>query len=183
MYSDVKCLDDAPFQIVTSLIFSSCLVFFWAAFKYLLCMVLWCFIEYTLNSLCLLRSATPATCVRVEEGLLDLFTWHHIGICKDSVSRGASLDERWSPPLIWKRHLRSHPDFPLEDRATACPRTVPINPDLVPNNSSCLVFFWSAVKYRLCLVLWCFIKCTQILNNGGFVDNDIMLGHTALTRT
>ncbi len=30
------------------------------------------------------------------------------------VSRGASPEVRWSPPLLWKRHIQSLPDFPQE---------------------------------------------------------------------
>ncbi len=45
--------------------------------------------------------------------------------CKDvlwvrvCVSRGASLDVRWSPPVFRKRHFHSHLDFPQELRSTA----------------------------------------------------------------
>ncbi len=130
MYSDDNHKDKQCLWILISLIFSSCLIFFHWAFKYLLCLVLWCFIKCTLNSFHLSTKATAATCVLVEEGFLHLFTWHHIGICMNSVSRGAYPDEQWSPPLIGKQHCCSYPDFPQEDRARVCPWTVPINPEL-----------------------------------------------------
>ena len=48
-------------------------------------------------------------------------------IGKDSVSRGASLDERWSPRVTGRRHCRSHQDFPQEDRAMANPKSLVAN--------------------------------------------------------
>jgi hypothetical protein len=43
-------LINATLQILTSLLKLPCLVFFRKAFKYLLCLVLWCFIECMINS-------------------------------------------------------------------------------------------------------------------------------------
>ncbi len=45
--------------------------------------------------------------------------------CKDvlwvrlCVSRGASPDMRWSPPVFGKQYFHSHPDFPQESHSTA----------------------------------------------------------------
>ncbi len=40
------------------------------------------------------------------------------------VSRGASPEVRWSPPLFWKRHIQSLPDFPQEFCSTASSTTL-----------------------------------------------------------
>ncbi len=40
------------------------------------------------------------------------------------VSRGASPEVRWSPPLLWKRHIQSLPDIPQEFCSTASSTTL-----------------------------------------------------------
>ena len=40
------------------------------------------------------------------------------------VSRGASPEVRWSPPLLWKQHIQSLPDFPQEFCSTASSTTL-----------------------------------------------------------
>jgi hypothetical protein len=67
-----------------------------------------------------------------------LCTWHNTetGFCKVGVSRGASPDMRWSPPVCGKRHVCSHLDFPQELCSTASSTTLPSRiPHII--NSGC----------------------------------------------
>ncbi len=140
MYSDDKHLDNALFQTLTPLIFSSSLVFFRSAFTYLLLMF---------GSMLFHRMyAKFIPLVEVSQRCNSCLYWRRAfrfvhmapyqdlqGFCIKGCLSG------WAVKFSagWKQHFRSHPDFLQEDRTTACPRTVSINPELEPNKTASTV--------------------------------------------
>ncbi len=110
--------------------------------------LLFCVLWYASQTcvVCLCRHWRPLGFF-LDDGELDLVTWHH-GECvlcstvsstillpakipqldlgcqvvlwvRLCVSIGAFPDVRWSPPVFGKRHIHSHPDFPQELHSTA----------------------------------------------------------------
>ena len=84
------------------------------------------------------------------------------------VSRGASLEIQWSPPLFRKRHDNSSLDFPQELRLTACSTTLFLAP--ISKSSSNPHYTRGkniSSRYESCLLpqiaRWC---CIMIYNVG-----------------
>ena len=72
--------------------------------------------------------------------------------------RDAFPDMRRSPSLFGKQHIHSHPDFPLEDGATACPIAVDIDHEISHGRSSICQSLLADMSYTL------FVLCTMIFS-------------------
>ncbi len=124
-------------------------------------------VEWLVNSRFPCLDATAANLVLIKDGELDSCTWLHGGWDEQCVSRGASPDVRWSPPVFGKRHLHSHPDFPWEARSTAWPHTT-----LSAHVSHAVVDLQEFLKHGVKLQLFmfmCNLHRIGIVGRGGMI--------------